>query len=96
MPEGQKMVRKAISLGLALLAAGCGQRADWTGFVYPDAKNLTLSAEIGRFDTFEQCRVGATQTLRTFGVLGVGTYECGRACRHDDQTNLVVCAVTRD
>lgn len=90
------MVRKAIYLGLALLVVGCGQRADWTGFVYPDANNLTLSAEIGRFDTFEQCRAGAVQTLRTFGVLEFGTYECGRACRYDDQTNLAVCAETRD
>ena len=83
-------------IGLLLLVAGCGRKADWTGFVYPDADNLTVSAEIGRFATFEQCRAGALKTLGAFGRLGVGAFECGRSCRYSPDTRLAICAETRD
>lgn len=89
------MVRGFVVL-LTLLIAGCSQPAHWTGFVYPDANTLTVSAEIGRFETFEQCRAGAVKTLGAFGRLGEGTFECGRACRYSPDTGLAICAETRD
>lgn len=86
-----------IAVASAFFLAGCSQQASWTGFVYPDAADLTVSAEIGRFDTFEQCRSAALNTLDTFGRSGVGTFECGRACaRNSDTDKLTVCAETRD
>ena len=86
-----------IAMAATLLLAGCGQRTLWTGFVYPDAEDLTVSVEIGRFDTFEQCRSGALKTLEAFGRSQAGAFECGRACsRNDDTGNLAVCAETRD
>lgn len=81
---------------MVLLVAGCDRQADWTGFVYPEVADLTVSVEIGRFESFEQCRVGATRTLATFDRQDSGTFECGRACRHDSRLNLAVCAETRD
>ena len=86
-----------MAIGAVLLLGRCGERAAWTGFVYPDARDLTVSVEIGRFDTFEQCRSGALKTLGAFGRAGAGTFECGRACRrNDDIGSLAVCAETQD
>jgi len=90
------MARRTILGAVVLLLTGCESPAPWTGFVYPDADALTVSAEIGRFETFEQCRAGAVKTLAAFGRLGVGAYECGRACRYDTGSGLAVCAETRD
>lgn len=84
----------AIALTLSLSA--CGGKPDWTGFVYPNAEDLTVSAEIGRFQTFEQCAAGSIRTLGAFGRLGIGTYECGRACSYSPDTGLAICAETRD
>lgn len=78
-----------------LMLVGCGRSADWTGFVYPEANDLGVSVEIGRFETFEQCRTAANQTLATFGSQDIGTFECGRNCR-PSETGLQVCAETRD
>lgn len=90
------MARGLIAAALILLLSGCGQQSSWTGFVYPDAGNLTVSAEIGRFNSFEQCRAAATGTLEVFGQRETGAFECGRACRYDGDTKLAVCAETRD
>lgn len=91
------MGRKWIGIALCgLLLGSCEQRADWTGFVYPNGENLTVHAEIGRFTTFEQCRDGSIKTLAAFGQLGIGTFECGRACRYSPDTGLAICAETRD
>lgn len=79
-----------------LLLAGCERPAVWTAFVYPEADALTVSAEIGRFETFEQCKAGALRTLATFGRQETGTFECGRACRYDTGSGPAVCAETRD
>jgi hypothetical protein len=81
---------------LLLLLAGCGQSFQWTGWVYPSAGNLTHSVEIGRFDTFEQCRASAVNTLAAFGRTDSGAFECGRACRRSESTGLNICAETRD
>lgn len=90
------MARRMILGTVVLLATGCERPTPWSGFVYPDADALTISAEIGRFETYEQCRAGAVKTLAAFGRLGVGSFECGRACRYDGASGLAVCAETRD
>lgn len=82
-------------VALALFLAGCGGQAEWTGFVYPDADNLTRSVEIGRFDTFEKCQSASIQTLGAFAVLHEGTFECGLRCKRSE-TGLQVCTETRD
>lgn len=88
-------MRGRIAVIAALALAGCGRSADWTGFVYPDANDLTVSVQIGRFETFEQCRTSAFQTLDTFGRSDVGSFECGLRCK-PSETGLQVCAETRD
>lgn len=82
-------------LAMCALFAGCSAEPEWTGFVYPDADNLTVSAEIGRFDTFEQCQAASIKTLGAFAAISEGTFECGRRCK-PSATGLQVCAETRD
>lgn len=83
------------AVAVALLLTGCGGQPEWTGFVYPDAGNLTRSVQIGRFDTFEQCQSASIQTLGAFAVLHEGTFECGRRCK-PSQSGIQICAETRD
>jgi hypothetical protein len=80
----------------AVLISSCTQPAAWTGFVYPDANNLTVSAEIGQFDSFEECRTASIRTLGAFAAIHQGTFECGRSCRWHADLGLKVCAETRD
>jgi len=87
---------KRVVVVAALLLASCSASPNWTGFVYPDANNLTVSVQIGRFKTFEQCRASALETLVVFGVPDRGTFECGRDCHPSKDTGLNVCAETRD
>ncbi len=87
---------RATTAILLLSMAGCGQPDQWTGWVYPNAGNLTHSVEIGRFDTFEQCRASAVNTLAAYGRTDSGAFECGRDCRRLGPTGLNICAETRD
>jgi hypothetical protein len=89
-------MRQALS-GLALLfgVAGCGPSADWKGYVYPSAADLTQHLELGAFETFEQCQEAAIYNLRALGRAETGDYECGRACRFNADVGINVCAETR-
>lgn len=86
---------RRLAAAAVLMLASCGGSADWTGFVYPDPNDLTVSAEIGRFRSFEQCRIASMRALEAFGRPG-GTFECGKGCRYRKDVGMQVCAETRD
>lgn len=54
---------------------------EWKGFVYPNASNLVIHVEIGKFDSLEECRSSAIGVLNAAGWGNVGAYECGKNCR---------------
>ena len=56
-------MRAALSLGLSLMLASCGEPDNWQGWVYPDRSNLLVDIPIGKFDTLEECRDAALAKL---------------------------------
>ena len=87
---------KRLWIASIFLVGGCAE-PDWKGFVYPDGDDLTNHAEIGRFQTFEQCRAAALDVLEAFGSQDQGSFECGRQCEPSAALNgLEICAETRD
>ena len=54
---------------------------DWQGFVYPTTDDLTIDAELGTFETLENCRETVQRILDLAGWRYSGSYECGYKCR---------------
>lgn len=75
------MRQSALTLAVLSLAACGGQSAEWKGWVYPDADDLTRSVALGRFRSLEECRAYSTNALRALSPNGGGDYECGLKCR---------------
>lgn len=69
----------------SILLIGCLEEK-WEGFVYPNAKNLTISRNIGVFSSLEECRDVALSTLSSINSVHAGDYECGLNC--DTNNNL--------
>ena len=76
-----KAILRTLAFASLLVLSACIRQASWTGWVYPDASALGTSIELGRFDTFEQCRKASLDALAVLGRTEAGTFECGRACR---------------
>lgn len=78
-------MRAALSLGLSLMLASCGEPDNWQGWVYPDRSNLLVDIPIGKFDTLEECRDAALAKLEEAKLYDEGEpiegdYECGLNC----------------
>lgn len=84
--------RGAAALVVTIVAsalAGCDEastwvawtREPWTGFVHPKRGDVLGVVEIGRFDSLEECRAAALDTLARAGWSNVGDYACGQGCR---------------
>ena len=86
---------RRLAAAAVLMLASCGGSADWTGFVYPDEGDLAVSVEIGRFSSYDQCRIASLRTLEVFKKPG-GTFECGKRCSYRKDGGMLVCAETRD
>jgi len=66
----------------------------WTGWVYPDASDLTRSVRLGEFKNFDQCQQAAISGLRSLRVED-GDYECGRRCKFNPTYGMDICKETR-
>lgn len=66
----------------------------WTGWVYPEASDLSRSVQLGEFKTFEQCQQVAIDGLRSLHAYD-GDYECGRRCKFNPTYGMNVCKETR-
>jgi hypothetical protein len=86
----------AIALSSCGAGAERGEASFWKGWVYPDGFNLTVSREIGRFDSFEDCQAAALGVIALLDQSMSPAYECGRNCRFDEDLGLSVCSETRD
>ena len=53
---------------------------EWSGFVYPDADDLTNHLEIGEFESLGECSQAAQSRIRNEGWRNAD-YECGSNCR---------------
>ena len=70
---------------------------EWRGFVYPDRNDLTVSAKMGTFDSFDLCKSSSLDVLKAFGHDRIGAYECGLDCKPPtSERGLWVCKDTRD
>jgi hypothetical protein len=88
--------RLLLVLIVASFLAGCDDRApEWTGWVYPNRNDLTLSVSLGGFKTFEQCQQASIDRLRGFSDPDAGDYECGFKCRWSPTLGINVCKETR-
>ena len=52
----------------------------WSGFVYPNKHDLSVSVEIGTFNSIEECRTAARYKLVFTNTVASGDYECGLNC----------------
>lgn len=89
---------------VSLALTACDNRpAVWKGFVYPSGADLGTHADLGTFDTFEQCQSAALGVIRGFDRAEEGEdgrpaadYECGFKCAPDESmSGINVCKETR-
>lgn len=80
----------------AAALTGCDTRPNsWTGWVYPDRNDLTVSISLEGFRTFEQCQEATVGRLRSLPDPAAADYECGYRCRWEPALNTNVCKETR-
>uniref|UniRef100_B0SWG3 Lipoprotein n=1 Tax=Caulobacter sp. (strain K31) TaxID=366602 RepID=B0SWG3_CAUSK len=97
-------MKRTILITLALLSlAGCGNKDDWTAFVFPDQSNIPHAGDVepfiyGKYPTFEACQTAAIDAVRASDAQTgmTGDYECGFKCSHrDNMGGLLVCKEDR-
>jgi len=81
---------------LAYFAAWWPFKEEWTGFVYPDLNDLTISRNIGVYESFESCSDAAIAVLRGINAGDKGDYECGLNCEYKPDIGLNVCKETKN
>jgi len=64
-----------------LLLSSCFKE-EWEGFVYPNKNDLTVHRNIGVYDSLENCRAAALDTLSRISTIEKGDYECGLNCEN--------------
>ena len=76
-----------VGIIVLVLLAGCQQRPDWQGWVYPDRNNLAESLPLGSFDSLPKCRAAARNVITLLekeihdGEPVRADYECGFKCK---------------
>ena len=83
----------AVVLGLYFLFFAGEDR--WSGYVYPDANNLSVHRSIGDYPTLEECRAAALGTIRAGGWQNAD-YECGLNCEPHSHMGINVCEKTEN
>jgi hypothetical protein len=79
---------------VALLVSGCFKE-EWEGFVYPNMNNLSEHISIGIYQSLEECRTSALNTLQRVSSISGGDYECGLNCElRSGMGGLKVCEKT--
>ena len=68
-----------VIVGLAALATACIAEDSWTGHVYPDKGDLSVSRMIGVYSSLRECRDAATSVIASEGWRNAD-YECGLNC----------------
>lgn len=88
------------------MLAGCGQRRDWTLFVYPAGETGYAIITPG-FDR-EMCKFAGNEAIQSHlfapgrqemiarGDSGQPTFECGRACHIGQVKTVSTCSETFD
>jgi hypothetical protein len=69
----------------------------WLATIYPDKNNLTISKDIGWFQTLPECRIASQRELLLMGTPYPqnGDYECGLNCDSlSDLPAIWICAET--
>lgn len=101
------VLKAAIFVGLGLVVGytvehDLRERSEWSGWLYPDANNLSAKFQLGNFASLSACRAAALGMMSLSGQLRdeddeliVSDYECGRACKpHPQFTGIKVCSQT--
>lgn len=83
----------AAPLLVATCLSGCFKE-EWTGYVYPDREDLTISQMIGPFGSLEDCGNTARAELARLGAISQGDYECGLNCEYQPEYGMSVCKET--
>ena len=84
----------ALLISSIILLSSCS-KDEWEGFVYPDKNNLTIHKNIGVFDSLENCRAEALNTLSQISSIQRGDYECGLNCQaRNEHGGIKVCEKT--
>ena len=84
----------ALLVSSIILLSSCS-KDEWEGFVYPNKNNLTIYTNIGVYDSLENCRAEALNTLSQVSSIQKGDYECGLNCEaRDELGGIKVCEKT--
>ena len=79
-----------ISIVFILFAgnANAGWFGKWSGYVYPDASDLTVHVAAGtQYETLEDCRNACIEIIRSNNWQNAD-YECGYKCKFKDGINI--------
>ncbi|ERP98770.1 hypothetical protein Q669_00500 [Labrenzia sp. C1B10] len=89
------LMKQRLLLVLCIMLTSCDQQPQWQGWVYPNRNDLTVSTNLGRFSTFEECRSAAISSLKLMSSPTRGDYECGYKCEWKADWDINVCVETR-
>ena len=68
--------------------ANAGWFGKWSGYVYPDASDLTVHVAAGtQYETLEDCRNACIGIIRSNNWQNAD-YECGYKCKFKDGINI--------
>ena len=85
------MKKIVLGLVLALLLSGnayAGWFGKWSGYIYPDASDLTVHVPAGtQYASLEECRNACVGIIRTNNWQNAD-YECGYKCKFKDGINI--------
>ena len=80
-------VKPALIVVVAILIYLTWPSDEWSGFVYPDADDLTDHLEIGEFESPAECSRAAQSRIRNEHWRNAD-YECGLNCRPSGTQSL--------
>ena len=72
---------------LSILSSCFWEDDTWSGWVYPNAKNLMDDRFVGDYSTLESCRSAALSMIESNGWANAD-YECGLNCQNKGYINV--------
>ncbi|MDO9608609.1 MAG: hypothetical protein Q7J26_08805 [Brevundimonas sp.] len=101
-----RLLRVSLLIFSSLMLTSCGDKENWTLFVYPAGSSGHALITPGF--TREMCKLAGQEAVQSHsyapgrsamiesGNSGQPTFECGRQCRVDEGRTISVCAETID
>jgi len=87
-------IKLILIISSVLLLSSCFKE-EWEGFVYPNKNDFTVHRNVGVYESLENCRIAALNTLSHISSIQEGDYECGLNCEaRSSMGGIKVCEKT--